>query len=196
MENPEANQLPEVDSLPDGFVESSTEPVAPLTPTVEKEKPLGDYKEDSFSELDHSDELAANEFQTSQGSEEKTQKLRTFPVPLSETDSFDAPEGSVDVPSKGCMQPALGSSDSANISKGSAGVSGSCKVKEQVQADCQSSERCNYLYLGIFLFVFLVITCIFYVVNCIEATIGTLCLYNEDIVITFVERTRFQKKYW
>lgn len=141
MENPEANQLPEVDSLPDGFVESSTEPVAPLTPTVEKEKPLGDYKEDSFSELDHSDELAANEFQTSQGREEKTQKLRTFPVPLSETDSFDASEGSVEVPSKGCMHPALVSSDSANVSKASAGVSGSSKVKEQVQADCQSSER-------------------------------------------------------
>lgn len=152
MENPEANQLPEVDSLPDGFVESSTEPVAPLTPTVEKEKPLGDYKEDSFSELDHSDELAANEFQTSQGREEKTQKLRTFPVPLSETDSFDASEGSVEVPSKGCMQPALVSSDSANVSKASAGVSGSSKVKEQVQADCQSSERCNYLTLPISFF--------------------------------------------
>ncbi|XP_062156824.1 uncharacterized protein LOC133864490 [Alnus glutinosa] len=139
MENPEANQLPEVDSMPDGFVESSMEPVAPLTPTVEKEKPLGDYKEDSFAELDHSDELAANEFQTSQGREEKTQKLRTFPVPLSETENFDASEGSVEVPSKGCMQPmqpALVSSDSA-----SAGVSGGSKVKEQVQADCQSSER-------------------------------------------------------
>jgi len=150
MENPEANQLPEVDSMPDGFVESSTEPVAPLTPTVDKEKPLGDYKEDSFAELDHSDELAANEFQTSQGREEKTQKLRTFPVPLSETENFDASEGSVEVPSKGCMQPmqpALVSSDSA-----SAGVSGGSKVKEQVQADCQSSERCNYLYLVIFIF--------------------------------------------
>lgn len=171
MENPEANQLPEVDSMPDGFVESSTEPVAPLTPTVEKEKPLGDYKEDSFAELDHSDELAANEFQTSQGREEKTQKLRTFPVPLSETESFDALEGSVEVPSKGCMQPALVSSDSA-----SAGVSGSSKVKEQVQADCQSSERCNYLYLVIFIFLFVVIACIFYVVNCIEVTIGEACL--------------------
>ena len=27
MKNPEANQLPEVDSLPDGFVESPSEPL-------------------------------------------------------------------------------------------------------------------------------------------------------------------------
>ncbi|KAK4578880.1 hypothetical protein RGQ29_028807 [Quercus rubra] len=144
MENPDANQLPEADALPDGFVESSTEPVAPPTPTVEQEKPLGDYKEDSFSDLDHSDKLSANEFQTSQGREEKTQKLRTFPVPLSETDIFEASEGLGEVSSEGCTEQTEGtlvSPDSANLSEASVGVSGCSEVKEQVQANCQSSER-------------------------------------------------------
>ncbi|XP_041000343.1 alpha-taxilin [Juglans microcarpa x Juglans regia] len=132
MVNPDANQLPEVDSLPDGFVEGSTEPLAPPTPTVEQEKPRGDYKEGSFSEIDHSDELAANEFQTSPVSEEKTQKLRTFPVPLSETDSFDASEQT---------EGSQGSQDASTVSEASVGVARCSKVKEQVQADCQSSER-------------------------------------------------------
>lgn len=144
MENPDANQLPEAAALPDGFVESSTEPVAPPTPTVEQEKPLGDYKENSFSDLDHSDKLSANEFQTSQGGEEKTQRLRTFPVPLSETDIFEASEGLGEVSSEGCTEQTEGtlvSPDSANLSEASVGVSGCSKVKEQVQANCQSSER-------------------------------------------------------
>ncbi|XP_050250186.1 uncharacterized protein LOC126697298 isoform X2 [Quercus robur] len=144
MENPDANQLPEADALPDGFVESSTEPVAPPTPTVEQEKPLGDYKEDGFSDLDHSDKLSANEFQTSQGGEEKTQKLRTFPVPLSETDIFEASEGLGEVSSEGCTEQTEGtlvSPDSANLSEASVGVSGCSEVKEQGQANCQSSER-------------------------------------------------------
>ncbi|XP_075671198.1 uncharacterized protein LOC142640811 isoform X1 [Castanea sativa] len=144
MENPDANQLPEADALPDGFVESSTEPVAPPTPTVEQEKPLGDYKEDSFSELDHSDKLSTNEFQTSQGREEKTQKLRTFPVPLSETDIFEASEGLGEVSSEGCTEQTertLVSPDSANVSEASVGVSGCSELKEQVQANCQSLER-------------------------------------------------------
>lgn len=160
MENPEANQLPEADALPDGFVESSAEPQAPPTPTVEQEKPLGDYKEDSYSELDHSDKLS----ETSQGREEKTQKLRTFPVPLSETDCFEAPKGLGEVSDKGCMEQSEGtpvSPDSANVSEASVGVSGCSEVKEQVQANCQSSKRRNYLYLSIFSFFFLVITCIF-----------------------------------
>uniref|UniRef100_A0A2N9EG12 Uncharacterized protein n=1 Tax=Fagus sylvatica TaxID=28930 RepID=A0A2N9EG12_FAGSY len=123
MENPEANQLPEADALPDGFVESSAEPQAPPTPTVEQEKPLCDYKEDSYSELDHSDKLS----ETSQGREEKTQKLRTFPVPLSETDCFEAPKGLGEVSDKGCMEQSEGtpvSPDSANVSEASVGVSG------------------------------------------------------------------------
>nr|AFK42270.1 unknown [Medicago truncatula] len=58
MQNPEANQLPEVDSLPDGFVEGTAEPVAPATPTPEQEKPISDYKEDGFIDCGHSNELS------------------------------------------------------------------------------------------------------------------------------------------
>lgn len=151
MQNPDANQLPEVDSLPDGFVEGSTEPPAPPTPTVEQEKPLGDYK-DSFPELDHSEELSANECQASQGREEKTHKLRTFPVQLSETDSFEPSEGLVEVPSRDCVEQTedtLGSQYSPNVSEALAGLAGCSKEKEQVQADGRSSERCNYLCLAI-----------------------------------------------
>ncbi|KAB1218054.1 Alpha-taxilin [Morella rubra] len=143
MQNPDANQLPEVDSLPDGFVEGSTEPPAPPTPTVEQEKPLGDYK-DSFPELDHSEELSANECQASQGREEKTHKLRTFPVQLSETDSFEPSEGLVEVPSRDCVEQTedtLGSQYSPNVSEALAGLAGCSKEKEQVQADGRSSER-------------------------------------------------------
>ncbi|MBA0750700.1 hypothetical protein Gogos_002094 [Gossypium gossypioides] len=83
MENPEANHLPEVDSLPDGFVESPTDSLAPKTPILEQEKPLqSDYKEE---------DLVSTEFGAGKG-----QKQRTFPVPLSEGDSFNGSLGSVD----------------------------------------------------------------------------------------------------
>lgn len=71
MQNPDANQLPEVDSLPDGFVESTTEPVAPATPNPEQEKPLSGYKEDGSSDCSHSNEisnvLGEKEFQNNRG---------------------------------------------------------------------------------------------------------------------------------
>ncbi|MBA0872022.1 hypothetical protein Goshw_004905 [Gossypium schwendimanii] len=83
MENPEANHLPDVDSLPDGFVESPTDSLAPRTPILEQEKPLqSDYKEE---------DLVSTEFGAVKG-----QKQRTFPVPLSEGDSFNGSLGSVD----------------------------------------------------------------------------------------------------
>ncbi|CAM8898687.1 unnamed protein product [Rhodiola kirilowii] len=46
MENSAATQLPEVDALPDGFVEISTEAPAPLTSDSEQEKLCVDYKQD------------------------------------------------------------------------------------------------------------------------------------------------------
>lgn len=53
--NPAANQLPEADSLPDGFVDSSgADSLAPETPNPEQEKPpaaeLTNYKEDKLEE--------------------------------------------------------------------------------------------------------------------------------------------------
>ncbi|VVA12275.1 PREDICTED: alpha-taxilin [Prunus dulcis] len=151
MENPEANQLPEVDSLPDGFVESPPEPLAPPTPTFEQEKPLDNREDDIASDIDRSkepvEELAADEFQTSQGRTEKTQKLRTFPVPLSETDSSDVSVESVQVPKRASTEQTeeggtLVMPDSADsVSETSAGVPECSEVKEQVEARCQSSER-------------------------------------------------------
>lgn len=107
MENPEANQLPEVDSLPDGFVESPTDSLAPKTPILEQEKPLqSDYKEE---------DLVSTEFGAGKG-----QKQRTFPVPLSEGDSFNGSLGSVD------------------------GKLECTEVKVDLEGEYQSIERCNF----------------------------------------------------
>ncbi|KAM6582679.1 hypothetical protein CsatB_009681 [Cannabis sativa] len=139
MENPDANQLPEADSLPDGFVESLPEPLAPQTPTLEQEKPLPSYKEGNAT--DCSNESTASEFQNSKGRTEKTQKLRTFPVVLSESDSFDT---SVDAPSKDSMEHTEGTlappHSTPPSSEASVGVSECCGKKEQLPEKCQRSE--------------------------------------------------------
>lgn len=105
MENTAANQLPEVDSLPDGFVESSAEPVAPPTPTLDKES---DYKDSNFSTTEPSNDLENESLELLDSSVdrvEKTQKPRTFPVPLSEKDGFDSSGESPKVTNKGCSEP-------------------------------------------------------------------------------------------
>ncbi|XP_052295552.1 uncharacterized protein LOC102611312 isoform X3 [Citrus sinensis] len=147
MESQTANQLPEANTLPDGFVDSSTEDLAPLTPNVEQEKPHGDYKEEGFAGLGDSSEsrheFASKEFQTSEGRTEKTQKLRTFPVPLSEMDNSHASVDLAEVPSKGSVEhreSAVINPNSAAVSEASAGASGCCKVKGQVQEECQNIE--------------------------------------------------------
>ncbi|RVW67406.1 hypothetical protein CK203_061249 [Vitis vinifera] len=105
MENTAANQLPEVDSLPDGFVESSAEPVAPPTPTLDKES---DYKDSNFSTTEPSNDLENESLELLDSNVdrvEKTQKPRTFPVPLSEKDGFDSSGESPKVTNKGCSEP-------------------------------------------------------------------------------------------
>ncbi|XP_021295423.1 beta-taxilin isoform X2 [Herrania umbratica] len=122
MENPEANQLPEVDSLPDGFVESPSERLDPKTPILEQEKPLQpDYRED---------DLVSAEFGASKG-----QKQRTFPVPLSEVDGLD---GSLD-----SVEGKLVSNESSNSVPEAAAVGeAECsEVKGEVKGECQSTER-------------------------------------------------------
>ncbi|XP_047322745.1 beta-taxilin-like [Impatiens glandulifera] len=104
MENLAADHLPEVDSLPDGFVEGSlVEPLAPSTPLPERDKLLADYKEEEVAEVDDYKEeklvefdsgldLAANGIHlcdTTCEKGEKDENLRTFPVPLCENDGFD-----------------------------------------------------------------------------------------------------------
>lgn len=65
MESPHSNLLPEVDSLPDGFVDGATEP------------PL------NSPETQEDDCITTNRETVSI---EKAEKPRTFPVPLCETD--------------------------------------------------------------------------------------------------------------
>ncbi|KAH9768184.1 alpha-taxilin-like protein [Citrus sinensis] len=139
MESQTANQLPEANTLPDGFVDSSAEDLALLTPNVEQEKPHGDYKE-GFAGLGDSSEsrheFASKEFQTSEGRTEKTQKLRTFPVPLSEMDNSDASVDLAEVPSKGSVEQresAVINPNSAAVSEASAGASG-CSTEERSEA--------------------------------------------------------------
>ncbi|KAK3022266.1 hypothetical protein RJ639_045860 [Escallonia herrerae] len=64
MENPAANQLPEADSLPDGFVNSSAEPPAPSAPVPEPENEVTDYKEEKLLEQP---ELVVSQSQSSEG---------------------------------------------------------------------------------------------------------------------------------
>ncbi|XP_050386182.1 uncharacterized protein LOC126802582 [Argentina anserina] len=150
MENPEANQLPEVDSLPDGFVDSSPEPLAPPTPTLEQEKPPSIHEDDNGSEMDRLkepvDALGANELQTSQDMGEKAPKLRTFPVPLSETDSFDSSVESVESLKKASMEQTVEDSlvmpvSADSVSEAAIQAFGCSGVKEQIEAKCDSSER-------------------------------------------------------
>ena len=72
MQNQDANQLPEVDVLPDGLVDSTTDP-APATPKPEQDKLLDNYKESNLSDVRHSNEssneLALKEYQNNHGKE-------------------------------------------------------------------------------------------------------------------------------
>lgn len=143
MESTGAGQLPEAASLPDGFVDSSSvEALAPSTPTSQQEKPLGEYKEVEqvcSDKLTH--ELSPNDSQTGENRKEKTQKMRTFPVPLSETDHSDV---SVDTGSAEQTEGSIAAPNSALlVSEASAEVSGCSEVKGQAQEECQNTERCN-----------------------------------------------------
>ena len=148
MENNDANQLPEVDALPDGFMDGSAEPPAPPTPALKQEKPLGSYKDNAL-EIDCSNvsinEPSANEFQRSPGRTEKTQKLRTFPIVLSESENSDAP---VQSPGKGGSEQAGVSLAADGSAESSAQVSSDCcGVKEQLKEKCQTSEKRSFLFI-------------------------------------------------
>ncbi|KAE8669212.1 glutathione S-transferase DHAR2-like [Hibiscus syriacus] len=125
MENPEANQLPEVDSLPDGFVESPSDPLAPKTPVLEQEKPSEpDYKEDG---------LVANEFGARKGL-----KQRTFPVPLSEVDTFDSYLDSVDGKLVGHVAPSRSIPEAAKVE-----ATEFSEMKGELKGESQTTVRCE-----------------------------------------------------
>ncbi|KAL2324784.1 hypothetical protein Fmac_023842 [Flemingia macrophylla] len=125
MQNPDANQLPEVDSLPDGFVESTTERLAPVTPTPEQEKPLN--KDDGSSGLIHSNEqandLGEKEFQNNNECSEV--------VP---SDVMQQTEGAQITP------PVANSVSESSLST-------CCEVKGQREEECQSSDRSTVVAL-------------------------------------------------
>lgn len=84
MENPAANQLPEADSLPDGFVDSSAEPLTPSPATPDQEDQVTDYKEEKLVEVESRPDLVVNDFHSREGDNESPEQARTFPVELSE----------------------------------------------------------------------------------------------------------------
>ncbi|KAE8713908.1 hypothetical protein F3Y22_tig00110204pilonHSYRG00226 [Hibiscus syriacus] len=117
MENPESNQLPEVDSLPDGFFESASEILAPKTPIAEQEKPLQpDCKED---------DLISSQFGANEGQEQIN-----FPVPLSEADGFNGLSDSVEGTLVGL------------VSSNSVSEAVKCNEVKEVIGERESTETC------------------------------------------------------
>ncbi|XP_042482025.1 uncharacterized protein LOC122062445 isoform X2 [Macadamia integrifolia] len=148
MENSPANQLPEVDSLPDGFVESS-----------EQDKNNADYK-DTLSELDISNESrhelasssqdssAMNEIRLAENRAETMEKNRKFPVALSEKDSIDTCGDSLDAARKGCVGDSVGGSIMHEMANSAAESSERVSsyhelptVPSHIEGDCQISDR-------------------------------------------------------
>ncbi|OWM70168.1 hypothetical protein CDL15_Pgr026018 [Punica granatum] len=142
MENPAATGLPEVDALPDGFVESTPEPLGPLTPAPEQENNrVSDTSKhgDLHESIQESEPV---EVEAGVRNVEKTQKPRNFPVPLSETENFDASLELLDENDGACkeqLMPHLADSRSESSVKSP----GQSEVKEQVLGKSQSSERRN-----------------------------------------------------
>ncbi|KAL5195420.1 Alpha-taxilin [Glycine soja] len=120
-QNPDANQLPEVDSLPDGFVESTTEPLAPATPSPEQEKPLNSYKDDGPSDLIHSNERSND---------------------LGEKEFQNNHDCSAESPSRSSMQQTEGAQITPPVANSvpESLLSSCCEVNEQQQGECQSSD--------------------------------------------------------
>ncbi|WCJ19360.1 Beta-taxilin [Euphorbia peplus] len=143
MENVDANQLPEVDAMPDGFVDGSTESLAPQTPNYEQEKPLK-CNTNSVSGIEDSIErVPSDEPRNSQESSEKGNS-RLFPIPLSEIDGFDVPQQSEVMPSENCVQLEEGESalpGSANlVSEDPIGLPRCSEAIEDVQENNQKSS--------------------------------------------------------
>ncbi|XP_022134079.1 beta-taxilin isoform X2 [Momordica charantia] len=144
MESPGPNHPPEVDSLSDGFVESSAETQTPSTQICEQAKPL-DCKDKTLQESDSSNEQSRDiveDFQTEQGNTEKTQKLETFPVALSETENCCTSESVEKVADKGCTEQAETAvlNVEETFTESSVDESG-CSIRGQAQEESQSSEK-------------------------------------------------------
>lgn len=148
MENPAATGLPEVDALPDGFVDSTTEPLGPPTPSLEHE----DYRVRGTSEpydpAELVEESGPSEAKTSPCDVEKIQKPRSFPVPLSETEKFDA-SLALSGENDGGFKGQLTSHSADSCPEALLSLPGHSEVKEQAPGKLQSSERCKCLRLTV-----------------------------------------------
>ncbi|KAL1343604.1 hypothetical protein HN51_029956 [Arachis hypogaea] len=122
MQSPDANRLPEVDSLPDGFVESTTDPVAPPTPSSEQEKPPNNYTEDGSSDLTRTRELS-NE--------------------LGEKEFQNNHDCSVEVQNNSCMRQEEGTQITPPVAKSASDAmqSGCCTVKDKQHGESQSLDK-------------------------------------------------------
>ncbi|XP_010547385.1 PREDICTED: alpha-taxilin-like [Tarenaya hassleriana] len=97
----QSNMLPEVDSLPDGFVDGAVEP----SNTRQQEKHInGAKEEDCITDSDTKTREIPSDADPSCASE-KTEKPRTFPVPLCETDGNDGAEDLIKVLTKLNVEP-------------------------------------------------------------------------------------------
>ncbi|KAL8210650.1 hypothetical protein R6Q57_005087 [Mikania cordata] len=101
MENPAANQLPEADSLPDGFVDSSAESLTPSSPTPDQEDQVADYKEEKLIEVESRPDLVVDDFQSCEGDDCSVEQARTFPVELIECANCDA-QKLIKMPAEDC----------------------------------------------------------------------------------------------
>ncbi|KAI4382740.1 hypothetical protein MLD38_008662 [Melastoma candidum] len=130
MEDPIAMQLPEVDSLPDGFVDSAPQPSGPQTPVMEQEKPPSDLRSDSRSgSASWSDSglgSVAIESETDKSMSEISSKMREFCVNL--------PECETPLSNGNCDSRGTGREASAELP-------GCCEVEEQANEKFQNLER-------------------------------------------------------
>ncbi|KAL7614947.1 hypothetical protein Lser_V15G08630 [Lactuca serriola] len=137
MENSAANQLPEADSLPDGFVDSSAEPVTASVPTApDQEDDVTDYKEEKLVEVESRPDLIVNDFQSCEGDNGSSEPSRTFPVELSEyvscgEDAVKSDAGSPNVVSENVVR---------KPEQGMAPVTDGDKQKHAGET-CQNSEK-------------------------------------------------------
>ncbi|KAF5798932.1 putative Taxilin family [Helianthus annuus] len=84
MENPTANQLPEADSLPDGFVDSSADPLTSSPPSPDQEDQATDYKDEKLIEVESRPDSVADDFQSCDGDDISAEQARALTVELSE----------------------------------------------------------------------------------------------------------------
>ncbi|KAI7731170.1 hypothetical protein M8C21_012223 [Ambrosia artemisiifolia] len=101
MENYVVNQLPELDSLPDGFVDSSADPLTPSSPTPDQEDDVPDCKEGRLLKVDSRNDSVGDDSQSCEGDDGSAEQARALTVELSECGSCDE-QKLVETPAEDC----------------------------------------------------------------------------------------------